>query len=196
MKSHFVFFSIVAAMALRAGFAQETPTPDTAPAVSTAAPTSPEAAPATKPVDLFEQDYDEPSDTFLIPGTKTPYSGPVYSTYDSGKKESTGTLKDGHEEGLWTEYYEDGTKSSEGVYRAGKEEGAWKYWFENGKLQCEASYSDGIPTGRWKTYFESGAPESEGVYIQGKADGEWNIYDEESGKASIVKYKDGVQLTK
>jgi len=157
------------------------------PSAATASPTS-----AQKPVDMFEQDYDETRDIFLVPGTQTPYSGPVYSTNDSGTgKDAVGTLKDGHEDGLWTKYYENGIKSEEGIYRNGNEVGTWKYWHDNGQLQAEGAYRDGVPIGRWKTYYETGKPETEGVFVDGQMEGDWKIWDEATGVMAIKKYKNG-----
>lgn len=197
MKSHPALLSIIALAGMHSVAAQDAPTPTPAAASTllfTPPPSGTAANPSRTPVDMFAQDYDETKDVFLVPGTKEPYNGPVFSRGDNGKLESQGALKNGHEDGLWTEYYADGTKSSEGSYNQGLEEGPWKYWSENGKLASEGAYSEGEMIGRWKTYFDSGAPESEGIYIHGKADGEWKTYDEESGKMAIVKYKDGVQL--
>jgi antitoxin component YwqK of YwqJK toxin-antitoxin module len=147
------------------------------------------------PVDMFQQDYDPDKDVFYVVGTKEPYNGPVFSVYDNGGKEAEGTLSEGKEDGHWIEYHENGIKSAEGIYRGGLEVGVWKYWHESGKEQSEGAYSAGLPIGRWKTFYEDGKPESEGVFVSGLAEGDWMIYDEVTGKGTIVKYKNGEEVT-
>jgi hypothetical protein len=149
---------------------------------------------ATKPVNMFEQDFDEAAGIFMVPGTKVPYSGPVFATNDDGGKTAEGALKDGKEEGYWVEWYDNGIKSMEGTYRGGLEVGNWKYWHETGKLKSEGAYSNGVAIGRWKTFFEDGTPETEGVYINGKMDGDWKVYTQETGTFQIVKYKDDEEI--
>jgi MORN repeat variant len=169
-----------------------TPTPATTPDSSA----TPKATPTEtiKRTALYSLDYDEENDSFLDPATKKPFSGPVESKYDNGVLESQGTLKDGHEEGLWTEFFEDGTKSSEGEYKGGKEVGDWKYWHENGQLSTKGSYKNGSAVGEWFAYFESGKPDSEGVYVDGLMDGDWKYHDEQTGAVTVIKFDRGIQL--
>lgn len=149
-----------------------------------------------EPVDMFEiLDYDENLDIFNEPGTKTPYTGPVFSTYEEGGREAEGFLKDGHEDGWWIDYYETGIKAAEGVYKAGNEDGYWSYFHENGAFESGGAYKDGVPVGKWVSFFESGKPDFEGEYINGLMDGDWTFYDETTGEGRVIKFEKGTQLT-
>lgn len=189
-------FSILATVALAplllaqeaSPISSATPTAKTAEAGASASPQ------AGAPAELYKLDYDEASDVFSIPGTHTPYNGPVVSHGDNGKIELTGTLKNGLRDGHWSEYYEDGAPASEGDYRNNQEVGPWKYWFEHGVLQCEGTFEAGASTGVWKTYYENGKPESEGTYTNGKKEGSWKIYDEKTGALSTEKYENGQRI--
>lgn len=167
---------------------------DSADSAAAHPPKRPAAPRADGAIELYSLDYNEDLDLFYAPGTETPYTGPVYSTYEDGSNELEGALKDGQRDGHWVEKYENGKTASDGDYRAGKEVGAWKYWFENGTLQSEGSYSDASPVGPWKTYYENGKPESEGTYVAGEMDGPWKLFDDTTGETRVVKFKDGEQL--
>lgn len=149
-----------------------------------------------EPVNMFEiLDYDENLDVFNEPGTKTPYTGPVFSVYDDGVREADGYLKDGHEEGWWIDYHENGNKAAEGVYKAGEEDGYWSYFHENGAFESGGAYKDGVPVGKWVSFFESGKPDFTGQYSNGLMDGDWTFYDETTGEARVIKFEKGTQLT-
>lgn len=148
-----------------------------------------------KPVDMFEiLDYDEDLDVFNEPGTKTPYTGPVFATYDDGTRESDGFLKDGHEEGWWVDYHENGNIAAEGAYIAGAEDGYWRYNHENGTFESGGSFNNGTPVGKWLNFFEDGKPDFEGQYVDGLMDGDWTFYDSKTGKARVIKFDKGTQL--
>ena len=70
-------------------------------------------------------------DVYYTKDTNKPYSGPVFSLYDDGKKKGEGTFKDGKVDGLATEWYENGQKSWEGTYKDG-ELISEKCWDKNG----------------------------------------------------------------
>jgi hypothetical protein len=171
--------------------AQDQATP--APAATPAATPAPAAQ--TKPaIDMYDLDYDQETDQFLVVGTKQGYNGPVFSVYEGGKKESEGALKNGHEHGHWIEYFENGNKASEGDYFEGREEGPWKYWFENGNLQSDGSYKDGSPIGKWTNFFENGKVDSEGVFTDGLMDGAWIFYDAKTGEPTTIQFNNGLKV--
>jgi len=177
----------------RRSIAQDQPAP--APAAEAAATPAPAPPAETKPaIDMYDLDYDENTDQFLVVGTKVGYDGPVFSVYDDGKKESEGALKNGHEHGHWIEYFENGTKASEGGYNEGREEGPWKYWHENGNLQSDGSFSDGSPIGKWTNFFESGKVDSEGVFTGGLMDGDWIFYDAKTGEPTTIRFNNGLKV--
>ena len=76
--------------------------------------------------------------------TNKPYSGPVFSLDDDGKKFSEGTLKDGEfiSQTVW-DYYPNGRKMDELNFKNGELEGLWTSWYQNGQKKFEGNYKDG-----------------------------------------------------
>jgi hypothetical protein len=58
-------------------------------------------------------------------------------------KKTKGNLKDGKEDGKWTNWYENGQIKSEINYKDGKLDGKWIEWDESGRKQSEVNYKDG-----------------------------------------------------
>ena len=54
-----------------------------------------------------------------------------------------GIIKNGKQDGLWTDWYENGQKSSEVTYKDSKKDGLYTGWYENGKKERENTYKDG-----------------------------------------------------
>jgi antitoxin component YwqK of YwqJK toxin-antitoxin module len=150
---------------------------------------------------LVEQD-----DVFYTIDTKStwsttlkPYSGRVFSLYDSGQKLSEGTLKDGKKDGKWTHWYENGQKSSELTYKDGKQDGLWTRWYDNGQKKEEGTYK-GVNTvghqlknGLSTSWFPNGQKSFEGTFKDGEKDGLWTSwYEYDNGqKESEVTWKNG-----
>ncbi len=171
--------------------APATPSPIATPPPTPAAGQADADAPAADPIDMYDLDYDEENDRFLVVGTRTGYTGPVYSVYDDGTKEEVGALKDGVENGPWVSYYEDGTKESEGTYVAGLEDGPWSYFYENGQLESSGLYDNGSLVGRWTGFFDNGKIDSDGIYVDGLMDGEWKFYDQATGEERVLTFNQG-----
>ena len=71
----------------------------------------------------------EKGQLFYTKDTNKPYSGPVFSLYDDGKKKEEGSLKDGKmiSKTKWT-WYKNGQKWSEGKYNNGKVDRSFTFW--------------------------------------------------------------------
>ena len=54
-----------------------------------------------------------------LPNQEEPFTGNNLCKYENGQIESEGKLKDGKEDGKWTEWYENGQKRSEVNYKDG-----------------------------------------------------------------------------
>ncbi len=169
---------------------QSTPMPSLTPGAAESTASEKEK----KPAKLYDLDYDEEKDLFLVPGTQEGYTGPVFSLYDNGKRELDGFLLNGQRDGWWTEYTEEGQKSSAGAYKSGAEDGWWTYWHENGQVQSQGNYRKGSTIGEWKSFFENGKPDSQGIYKDGLMNGPWTFHDEETGEARTIRFDMGVQL--
>ena len=70
-----------------------------------------------------------------------PFSGSIFSKYESGQKNIEGFLRNGKPDGLQTIWYENGHKESEETWKEGKENGLWIYWKENGKKSYEETWT-------------------------------------------------------
>ena len=147
---HKFLLSLIAAPLLAYGQAAPSATPAGTPPPAPSAAAAPSASPATaKPVELYSLDYDETSNLFYTPGTKTPYTGPIYSKYSTGVRETDGALKKGLQDGWWIEYAENGQKLSEGFYIEGAEEGFWTYWHDNGQIASQGTCKKGAAVEKW-----------------------------------------------
>ena len=137
-----------------------------------------------------------------------------------GQYESKGKLKNGSQDGEWTEWYENGQISSEANYKNGELDGKWTTWYKNGQLYNEMNFKDGEAVGKWTgwhengqmkyesnwkddvvadgkkdgkhtEWYENGQKSYEGNYIDGKADGKWTVWFDNGQKSSEKELKDG-----
>jgi len=105
---------------------------------------------------------------FYTKDTNEPYSGPVFSLYDDGKKKVELTLKDGKVDGLLTGWYENGQKRGEMTYKDGKEDGLHTEWYKNGQKWYEKTYKDGEWDGLFTEWYENGQKREERTYKDGE----------------------------
>ena len=146
-----------------------------------------------------------------------PYTGDVFELYKDGSRKSTGSLKGGKKDRLWTEWYENGEKRLEGTYKDGKEDGLWTHWDNDGtkyegkvirkddedgtflswydnektKIESHGTYKDGELDGLKTWLYENGQKEFEGTYKDGKKDGIWTEWYSNGQKQHEGTYKDG-----
>ena len=116
---------------------------------------------------------------FYTKNTNKPYSGPIFSLFDDGKKKEEGTIKDGKmiSKTKW-EWYGSGQKMKEEVFKNGKDDGLWTSWFENGQKKSEGNYKWGVEDGLWTEWYENGQKKEEitynyGEYVRGSRK-DWN----------------------
>ena len=106
-----------------------------------------------------------------------------------------GKIKNGKEDGLWTQWYENGQKSIEVTYKNGKENGLWIGWYKNGQKNNEGNFKDGKRDSLWTYWNESGQKEWELTYKDGKEDGLIILYSKNGQKSSEWIYKDGERVS-
>ena len=82
----------------------------------------------------YETTFVERDGVYYTKDTNQPYNGQVFSLYEDGKKKEEGTIKDGKQNGLWTEWYENGQKWNEETYEDG-ESISKKSWNEDGSVR-------------------------------------------------------------
>jgi len=117
----------------------------------------------------YETTLVERDGVFYTKDTNKPYSGPVFSLYEDGKKKDEGSIKDGKKDGLSTEWYENGQKMSEGTYKEGDKQGLWTYWYEeNGQKGRENTFKDGKWDGLWTEWYKNGQKKVEGTWKDNK----------------------------
>lgn len=143
----------------------------------------------------------------------------VTTYYDSGKKKSSGTYKDGFPEGftrrfseegviIGSELYKDGYKIGEGIYdEKGYKQGKWKEFYISGELKAEGEYVNDKKINEWVYYYQNGKIEQRGKYDKSnKPTGDWKWYYESGnilrtetfmrGRAEgeMVEYTDSSQV--
>ena len=167
----------------------------------------------------YEETLNERDGVFYTKDTNEPYSGPVFSLYDDGKKNKEGTFKDGKEDGLWTSWYENGQKwreriykpdelysytvwnrngikDREGNYKNGKEDGLYTEWYENGQKKSELNYKDGKKDGLYTGWWENGQKSDEMTFKEGYLDGKSTGWYENNGQKEREEiYKDGDSIS-
>ncbi len=106
-------------------------------------------------------------------GVDQPFSGVVYTNYDSNpdnvQRQYQDTYEDGKLHGLTTQWYKNGQKYKEGSYKHGDADGIWTWWFRDGKMKQKVSYSKGVVEGDYEIYFDNGNLWARILYKNGKA---------------------------
>ena len=151
----------------------------------------------------YETTLIERDGVFYTNDTNEPYSGPVFSLYDDGKKKEEGTYKDGKEDGLWSYWYENGKKEQEGTFKDGEKDGKWTYRYPPVEIyghpdelvitKEEGTYKDGEKDGKWTFWNYKGEKKGEGTFKDGKKDGLWSYSYDDEQKILDVTFKDGVE---
>ena len=83
---------------------------------------------------------------FYMVNEEKPFSGDIVS-YQEGKIEFEGNIRNGLREDHWVYYYTNGQKKSEGEYKAGAKDGTWTYYSENGMQSGVETYKEGVILG-------------------------------------------------
>lgn len=96
----------------------------------------------------------------------TPYSGSVYSLYDTGEILVKGFLVNGKWE--WSDmFYKNGQKQFENHYKKGLRHGIQLWWYDNGQLKSSQSYKNGILDGVSKSWWPDGKIMGHNIYANG-----------------------------
>ena len=96
--------------------------------------------------------------------TNKPYTGDVFELYKDGGRKSTGSLKGGKNDKLWTFWYKNGQKNHEGSFKDGKQDGTWTFWYKNGQKNSKGSINYTEKNGVW-TYWDEDGVEYNGTII-------------------------------
>ena len=92
---------------------------------------------------------------FYLVNAEKPFNGDVVS-YQEGKLEFEGNIKNGLREGHWNYYFANGQKKSEGNYVSGAKDGTWTYYSENGVQSGVETYKEGVILGNQVVPEETG----------------------------------------
>jgi len=99
---------------------------------------------------------------------------------DAGKKTSSGMMKNGRRQGLWTSWYSNGVKSGETLYRHGKDHGVATRWDRKGRKIVSGNHAQGRMAGKW-TYYDAEKGSVKRVdYYNG--DSQWAVSHYQDGK--------------
>ena len=125
----------------------------------------------------YEETLNERDGVFYTKDTNKPYSGPVFSLYEHGKKKEEGSIKDGKmiSRTKW-EWNENGQKKSEVIYKDGKKDGLETWWDRNGQKDREWTFKDGKGNGKWTSWYENGQKRDEVTFKDNEmiSEKEWN----------------------
>ena len=146
---------------------------------------------------------------FYTKDTNKPYSGPVFSLYEDGKKKEEGSLKDGKmiSKTNWT-WYKNGQKYREMTYQDGElineiywtedglDYGELIFYFKNGEIWKKGNLKDGKRDGEFIEYGFFGTRDIYHKrivqnYKDGKLDGEYINYFNTGDVNVVGSYKDG-----
>ena len=81
--------------------------------------------------------------TLYLNGSDTPYTGKVFSSYQSGQRKSEESYANGKSDGLKTFWYKDGNIMQKMNYKEGKLHGSNIMWLNNGKKYFEINSKNG-----------------------------------------------------
>ena len=118
----------------------------------------------------YETTLIEKGQLYYTKDTNQPYSGPVFSLYENGKKKEEGSLKDGKmiSKTKW-KWYKNGQMWSEGNFKNDIKDGLWTFWYENGQKRQEGTYKDNIPISE-KHWTEDGLDNGEFILYDKNGD--------------------------
>ncbi len=106
------------------------------------------------------------NETYYQANSTIPYSGSVYSLYDTGEILVKGFLVNGKWE--WSDmYYKNGQKQFENHLRNGVRHGNQLWWYETGQLKSSKSYKHGVQDGPFKAWWPDGMIMADCVYADG-----------------------------
>ncbi len=133
--------------------------------------------------------------TLYLNGSDTPYTGKVFSSYQSGQRKSEESYANGKSDGLKTFWYKDGNIMQKMNYKDGKLHGSNIMWLNNGKKHFEINSKNGRRDGLNIYWYKNGQKRSEENYKEGKQDGLFTSWHENGQKRSEVNYMDGNQIS-
>ena len=143
----------------------------------------------------YETSLVEREGIFYTNDTNEPYSGPVISLYEDGKKKDEGSMKDGkmvsYKEFEW---HENGQKSREATFKYGELHGLVTEWHENGQKWREGTANHGEPDGLYTEWDENGQKFREKTYKDGKEVGLSLQWHDNGQKEWEITYKDGKEV--
>ena len=121
------------------------------------------------------------------------YDGKYIFYNDSGLVISSGTFKEGYEEGEW--FYINGNSRQFGSYFNGEKIGEWRSYYNKKQIVFKGKYENGIPTGKHMFWYQNGTLRRFGDYRSGRKNGDWFFYSKGGRLLMISTFKDGLQKT-
>ena len=127
-------------------------------------------------------------------------NGQIQEWYESGKKMTEGSKKEGKKDGQWMEWYENGQMKSLATWKQDKLIDTYTQWFENGQKREEQVYKiSNIPTEKClyssfsvTGWYENGQKSAEATYINCKLDGFARTWRETGQLWEEKQYEEGM----
>ena len=88
--------------------------------------------------------------------SEVPYTGRVTDTHQNGQISTTGSYKDGKQDGPWEIYHENGQLERKGSYKDDEIDGPLETYYPNGNLMMRILYKNGKQDGSMEGYNEDG----------------------------------------
>ena len=117
-----------------------------------------------------------------LPEAEIPYTGPVISLDDKGKKRSDGHYKEGKREGLFTTWVGDKVKFIETNYKDGNMDGLATTWFLDGNIKAKTHYKNGKKDGSYSSWYKNGQQQVERHNKNDNKSGKWTKWYENGNK--------------
>ncbi len=128
----------------------------------------------------------------LAPERRTPPESIYNQIQADGLLKTTGTLKDGEQQGEWTYLYESGRPRATGRYERDHQVGPWLFWFEDGTIDWEGEFdAEGKRTGEWTFHHPNGAVRARGCYVTDAEDGPWEFFGQDGAPERFGQYDAG-----
>jgi antitoxin component YwqK of YwqJK toxin-antitoxin module len=125
----------------------------------------------------FTSQLIEKDGIFYTKDNVKPYSGKVFSLWETGKTHTKMTLKRGKPEHVKTSFFENGNIEKRETYRNGELSGLSTDFYESGQKKSEGHFQHSKKIGLWTDWYEDGNKYIEGYFIDGIGVNTWKFWD-------------------
>jgi len=125
----------------------------------------------------FTSQLIEKGGIFYTKDNVKPYSGQVFSLWETGKTHTKMTLIRGKTEHVRISFFENGDVEKQETYRNGELSGLSTTFYESGQKKSDGHFQHSSKIGLWTDWYEDGNKIIEGYYIDGIGVNTWKFWD-------------------